>query len=233
MNNTQQIHRDFKALYGKLLIPQGFVFKKNAFYRRHADDVLLVVSAFLRHPCFEVTFEVYPFSCAYTAAKEWRALGVDWFMANRAKRRGEIYERCPQDPYAVKMERMFHAFSAAIFPEFNKVVSLDTYMAYDEWFSSSVGWPEDIISDIWVSLQRKDYSAAYKYIRRYLDDNAQRYAERRADGNRASYTKEYEFWMEIANKLSRLCYSEIDRYTQERVDVTSDTCKRLGIVSLG
>ena len=230
MSNAQQIHRDFKSFYGELLLSHGFIFKKNAFYRRNADDVLLEVSTILRRPYFEVTFAAYPFSCAYTAAKEWRALGIDWFMRNRAKRMGEIYERQLPDPYEKKMERMFQAFSTTIFPEFNKVVSLDTYMLYDEWFSISVGLPVDTISDIWVYLQQKDYSTAYKYIQKYLNDNAQRYAEKVAGGDKSSYTTEYKFWMDVADKINMRHYSEIDRYTQERVNITSDTCKRLGIL---
>lgn len=231
MNKTQQLYQDFRLIYGKLLLPHGFTFKNHSFYRRHADDVLLEVSIFSRVPYFDVIFEAHPFSFAYTDHKKGNGLGVDWFMANRAKRIGQTYERQLHASYESKMERIYHAFSTEIFPEFNKVRSLDTYLSYQEWFISSVGQIAGCCSDFWPLLQQKNYGAAYQYIQEYLAQNASEYAEKVLMGNQSSpYVKNYELLRELARKIDAQCYGEIDDCTQSRVMVTCDTCKRLGIL---
>ena len=231
MDFTRDLNRDFKMLYGELLFPHGFTFNKRGFYRRHGDDVLLEVSVFRRHPYFEVTFETYPFSCAYTAERGWRGWGVDWFMANLCKKKGLIYKRQPQDSYEEKMERMYQAFSSTIFPEFNQVVSLDTERAYTEWLEASVGLPRDLVSGIRVFLQQKDYLNARKRIDEYFSKNALSYSEKAASGNRSAFVKEYAFWLDIADGIDQGCYCKIDDYIQEQINITRDTCKRLWIVS--
>lgn len=132
---THEMEKDFRSRYDELLHSCGFKFKKDAFYRCHANDVLLVISTIKRFPYFEVTFDALPFSCAYTDDGKWRGWGIDWFMANRAKRLGIAYERNVQDAYEVRNQRMYDDFSSVIFPELNKVCSLDTYFAYEEWFA--------------------------------------------------------------------------------------------------
>lgn len=231
MNITQQLYRDFRLIYGKLLFSRGFKFKNHSFYRCHADDVLLEVSLFSRFPYFDVIFEAYPFAFAYTDHKKGNSLGVDWFMANRAKRIGQTYERQSHASYESKMDRIYNAFSMEIFPEFNKVCSLDTYLSYHEWFVSSVGQMVGCYSDFWPLLQQKNYGTAYQYIQEYLTQNASKYAEKVLMEKQSSpYVKNYEFLEELARKIDAQCYGEIDDYTQSRVMVTRDTCKRLGIL---
>lgn len=231
MNDTRQLYQGFQSIYEKLLLPHGFMLKKHSFYRRHADDVLLEVSIFSRFPYFDVTFDAYPFSCAYTDHKGRKGWGVDWFMVNRANHIGQTYERQLRAPYELKMEHVFNAFSTVIFPEFNKVCSLDTYLSYREWFASSVGQMADSSSDLWPLLQQKNYSAAYQHIQGYLTQNASKYAEKTTSGDQSSsYVRNYEFLEGLARKIDTQRYKEIDDYMQNRVMVTCDTCKRLGIL---
>lgn len=231
MNSAQQLYRDFRLIYGELLFPHGFTFKNHSFYRRHADDVLLEVSVFSRFPFFDVIFEAYPFSFAYTDHKKGNGLGVDWLMANRAKRIGQTYERQLHASYESKMERIYNAFSTKIFPEFNKVRSLDTYLFYHEWFVSSVGQMAKCCSDFWPLLQQKNYGAAYQYIQEYLTQNASKYAEKILMKDQSSpYVKNYEFLEELAQKIDARYYEEIDDCTRRRIMITCDTCKRLGIL---
>ena len=231
MNSTQKTYDDFKCLYGKLLFPHGFVFKNHTFYRRHADDVLLEVSIALRYPYFDVTFAAYPFSCAYNAAKGWRGWGVDWFMANLSKRVGQICKRQLHDFGEEKMKRGYLVFSTIIFPEFNKVISLETYRTYNEWFTTSIGLSTDTASNIWVCLQQKDYSNAKKYIHEHLRNNAYRYAKETTSSDNSSYIKECNFWMKISNDIDDMNFEEIDKYVKNRINITKKTCEKLKIIS--
>lgn len=230
MARTHEADQDFRSRYDELLHSCGFKFKRNAFYRCHANDVLLVISTIKRFPYFEVTFGALPFSCAYTDDGKWRGWGVDWFMANRAKCLGIAYARSAQDAYEVRNQRMYDGFSTVVFPELNKVCSLDTYFAYEEWFTESVGTLADSVSDSWVYLQNKDYAMAYNCIQRYLENSAARYHQLISAGRETEIAKRYEFWRNIADKIEKQQYDDVDVLTQNRMAITRDTCKRLGIL---
>lgn len=230
MTRSYEINKNFHLLYCKLLDSCGFKFKMNAFYRCHADEVLLIISNKKRFPYFEVTFNVLPFSCAYTGNKEFQGYGIDWFMANRAKRLGNTYQRSSQDTFEKLNLRMYNAFSSVILPELNKVHSLDTFFIFEEWFTASVGKLAESVSDSWVYLQNKDYATAYNCIRKYLNNNANHYNDQISTCKTTFFTKEYNLMSDIAEKIDRQQYTDVDALTQNRIAITHNTCKHLGIL---
>lgn len=230
MNRWRETDKIFRTLFSEILCPCGFVFKKKAFYRIPANNLLLIISTVKRYPYYEVTFDAIPFAHGYTGGPEWRGIGIDWFMANRARRIGTTYERSTQDSYEMSLKRMQSALSSVILPEMNKICSLETLLAYESWFSNSVGlWPESVF-DAGLYLQYGDYPGAYNCIQKCLKRAEERSICSASAKGAIEPISGHELWKNIADKIETARYSEVDAITQKRCETTRKTCEHLGIL---
>ena len=125
------IRKDFINDYGPLLTENGFVKKRNTFYRVH-DGVFLYVALVFFSSEWTVTFAAYPFSQGYedmNGKDGYRVSSMirDLKRLNKERSTLDSSDRSEEN-YQYIREQYCKAFFETAFPEFNKVTNIDAYI---------------------------------------------------------------------------------------------------------
>ena len=227
------IRKDFINDYGPVLTENGFVKKRNTFFRVH-DGVFLYVALVFFSSEWTVTFAAYPFSQGYEDMKGHDGYRVSSLISDMKRRNNERSTLDSSDRseenYQYIREQYRKAFFERAFPEFNKVTNIDAYIDYCAWRDGITGMSNDQAYWAFVHFQQLDYEKGAQCLGRHITEMAKTYQKRLSKKYFGAFEKEYEMCVRFLEQLQNGDTSGIDDYINSQVEITKNTLSGIGLI---
>jgi len=235
--NAKLMYSDFINDYSPILIDNGFVRRRNAFYRRSNNETILRISMMPVLESFFVYCSAYPFAAGFDTA-DTRITHSSFFMdvnqltALLLNKKLLDVSNYDKGDYSLFRETTYHNFASYIFPEFNKICGLTSYLSYLEWqitlISTACHQEEKLNPKVpaIVYWQKGDYDKVCEYLQEYLTVNESDYKEllSRPPGG---FVTNYNLIKEIVSELVNGNHTIIDDILSNRMQISIATCQRL------
>lgn len=231
--SSSTIRKDFWKDYECTLLEYGFVKRRNILYRIHGNDIILYVSLNFFRSEWTVTFASYAFASAYRDLKGYDGIRMNSILecVNHDQTNFNIFrvlDRTPENYQYIR--KLYHTvFFEYVFPIFNSVTSIDTYIKFKNWHANIENLIPDYENLALASFQAHEYNQGASYLKQYLQDKQRSY-KRRIMNAPDNFTREYEMYTGFVNDVRNNCTTNIDTYIKSRIAITTNTCSELGLI---
>lgn len=227
------IRKDFYKDYGTILSEHGFVKHGNTFYRIHNSDVLLYVTISFFRSEWTITFASYAFASAYEDMKGYDGIRMSSLLRHLSHNQEEIntlnfHDRRSANYQHIR-EQYLTFFLKFIFPIFNNITSIETFIKFKNWYAHISRLIPDYENMALASFQAHAYNQGASYLKQYLQDTQRAYRHRIID-KPDDFTKTYEMYTVFVNDISNNYTANIDAYIKNRISITANTCSELGLI---
>jgi len=236
--NTSQKRRVFKEKFGEILIPRGFVFKKNRFVRIHPGIALLIVEMDVTKTTSYIEFNCLPMCINFQRNTGIAHCRVDSFFTEEqshyAYQNYNDFDMRFHDQYSVFVNDLFTAFDSvhdrATMHHFRTIMQAKYPSAY---------------FNMLVCVQCEKYEEAYKYAQMYKQYHVEAkesmnrfYLEKQTYSSmtkedredHANYILSCDMSIQEANKWQKRIenkeYNKMQKIIEENCKISDDLCRK-------
>ncbi|MEG2134804.1 MAG: hypothetical protein RR150_01855 [Clostridia bacterium] len=215
----------FRAVYGERLLPEGFFWKKDRFYRI-GDQIVLQIGARMKWGDCSLRWGILPFFREFGIEVLKDDAGpeeIEYLIAHDSIQALREYNQTMADPMAdkIRLDTGYQVFFRDLFDHFNAVHDAETYFEYIKWRyggADPILYSADYLA--WGYISLREYEEAAIRLRKYLEETQSKPYANRPD------TKAYiERRQQLLDLIESHDYDTIDRMLLERVEKSTAACR--------